>query len=267
MSDSARLERRGSVADRRSPLGDRRGQVVDRRGLFADRRRANEVRYRAPLDGELQAQLAAWQDAQRQRIAADLHDAIGSSLCTIRLKLQDVVEKSQPGEGMWMPETPLLEVIADVSRAMEEVRRIAMDLRPAILDDLGIDATIRWLARQLEASGQGIRVEKHVEIAERSIPDSLKTAIFRIAQESLNNVVKHSNARTVRIALHEDDLHLHLTVADDGRGFALESLDTGAHFGVANMRQRASGTGGALVIKSAPGSGTVVTCSWARPAR
>lgn len=265
------FERRVNVTDRRSPTGDRRGRLVDRRGIFADRRRATEARYRAPLDSQLQAQLSAWQDDERRRIAADLHDSIGSSLCTIRLKLQDAIEKLPTKERMWLPTAPLLEVVADVSRAMEEVRRIAMDLRPAILDDLGIVATISWLARQLEALQKDIRVEKRVEVAEHSIPESQKTAIFRIVQESLNNIVKHSSARTVRIDLRADDQHLLLTVEDDGQGFSmpkvLESLDSSAHFGVANMRQRANSSGGVLVIKSEPGGGTVVSCAWARPTR
>lgn len=272
-SDTSKVEfdRRVNVTDRRSETGDRRGRLVDRRGIFADRRRATEVRYRAPLDSQLQAQLSAWQDAERRRIAADLHDSIGSSLCTIRLKLQDAIEKLPAKEGMWLPTAPLLEVVADVSRAMEEVRRIAMDLRPAILDDLGIVATINWLARQLEALQKDIRVEKRIEVAEQGIPELQKTAIFRIVQESLNNIVKHGNARVVRIELHEGDQYLQLTVADDGEGFSmpevLESLDSSAHFGVANMRQRANSSGGVLVIKSEPGRGTVVNCTWARPAR
>jgi signal transduction histidine kinase len=265
------FERRVNVGDRRAAGGDRRMHLVDRRGVFADRRRATEARYRAPLDSQSQAQLSAWQDAERRRIAADLHDSIGSSLCTIRLKLQDTIEKlPQKGDG-GMPSVPLLEVVADISRAMEEVRRIAMDLRPAILDDLGIVATISWLARQHEASGTGIRMDKQVEVREQSIPDPQKTAIYRIVQESLNNVVKHSGAQTVRITLREVDQQLQLEVVDDGHGFAmpqvLERLDPGVHYGVANMRQRATSSGGELVIKSRPGSGTVVRCTWPRRER
>jgi len=265
------FDRRGNVADRRAAGGDRRIHLVDRRGVFSDRRRATEARYRAPLDAQLHAQVAGWQDAERRRIAADLHDSIGSSLCTIRLKLQDAIEKLPSDTDAWKSSTPLLEIVADISRAMEEVRRIAMDLRPAILDDLGIVATISWLARQLEASKPGIRVEKRVDLVELNLPESQKTAIFRVAQEALNNVVNHSGARVARIELVEVDQRVQLTVTDDGQGFAmsrvLDSLNLSEHFGVANMRQRASSSGGELVIRSEPGGGTVVTCTWPRPKR
>lgn len=261
------IERRGEVADRRSPRDDRRGRVFDRRGHFADRRRATEARYRAPLDSQLQEQLSAWQDTNRRRIAADLHDSIGSSLCTIRLKLLDAVGRlsEQPAQAS---AASLTEVVSDVSRAMDEVRRIAMDLRPAILDDLGIVATIGWLTRDLQESQKEIRIEKRIQVEEGRIPDSLKTAIFRIAQEGLNNVFRHSGARLARVTLREDDGELRLTIEDDGTGFAmssvLEGIDTGRHRGVANMRHRANGSGGVLTIKSAPGAGTVVGCAWPR---
>lgn len=259
------IERRGDTVDRRSTHDDRRGRSFDRRGHFADRRHATEARYRAPLDAQLQERLAAWQESNRRRIAADLHDSIGSSLCTIRLKLQDVVgdlsdDRAQARAGS------LTEIISDVSRAMEEVRRIAMDLRPAILDDLGIVATIGWLARDMQESQKDIRVENQIEVEEGRIPDSVKTAIFRIVQEGLNNVFRHSGARVVRVSLREDDCELRLAIEDDGEGFAMSSVlngfDTTRHHGVANMRHRANGSGGVLAIKSAPGAGTVVSCAW-----
>lgn len=261
------IERRGDVADRRSPLDDRRGRVFDRRGHFADRRRATEARYRAPLDSQLQENLSAWQDANRRRIAADLHDSIGSSLCTIRLKLLDAVGRL-PEDAAQDSVGSLTEIVSDVSRAMEEVRRIAMDLRPAILDDLGIVATIGWLARDLQGSQKKIQVEKRIEVEEGRIPDALKTAIFRIVQEGLNNIFSHSGARLARVTLRQDEAELRLTIEDDGKGFTmssvLEGIDTGRHHGVANMRQRANGSGGVLTIKSAPGAGTVVGCAWPR---
>ncbi len=263
-------ERRGNVVDRRSPVGDRRGRVVDRRGLFADRRRATEVRYRAPLDSQLQAQISAWQESERQRIAADLHDSIGSSLCTIRLKLEDAVGRLAEN-APHLSTASLAGIVSDVSMAMEEVRRIAMDLRPAILDDLGVVATIGWLARDLQGSRKDLQIEKRIDVEEGRIPESLKTAIFRIVQEGLNNVFKHSDARLVRVSLREDDLELRLTIEDDGKGFemstVLEGLDASRHYGVANMRQRANASGGVLTIKSAPGAGAVVSCAWARRER
>lgn len=261
-------ERRGSVVDRRAPHAERRGRILDRRGLFTDRRRATEVRYRAPLDSELQEQLAAWQESTRGRIAADLHDSIGSSLCTIRLKLQDAIGKLPQDSGL---AAPIAEIVSDVSRAVEEVRRISMDLRPAILDDLGIVATIGWLTRDLQGSQQETVIEKRIEVEEERIPDSLKTAIFRIVQEGLNNVLKHSDARHAHVTLREDERELRLTVEDDGKGFEISSVleqpSTSHHYGVSNMRHRANASGGVLSIKSRPGAGTTISCAWPRRER
>jgi signal transduction histidine kinase len=264
------VERRVSVGDRRSPHGERRGRVLDRRGLFTDRRRATEVRYRAPSDSELQEKLSAWQESTRGRIAADLHDSIGSSLCTIRLKLQDAASRL-PDESAQASAASLSEIVSDVSRAMDEVRRIAMDLRPAILDDLGIVATIGWLTRDLQSSQNEIEIEKHIEVEEERIPDSIKTAIFRIVQEGLNNVIKHSGARFARVTLREDERELRLMVEDDGKGFeissVLDKLNADQHYGVASMRHRANGSGGILMIKSESGVGTTISCAWPRRER
>jgi signal transduction histidine kinase len=259
------VDRRGNIVDRRSPLGDRRGRGVDRRGMFADRRQATEARYRAPLDTQLQARLSAWQESERRRVAADLHDAIGSSLCTIRLKLEEQIARTKEGAAQG-PTESLAAIVTDVSRAMEEVRRIAMDLRPAILDDLGIIATIGWLGRELVGAQKGIRVDKQLSVAEAEIPAPLKTPIFRIVQEALNNATKHSGAERVRVVLRQDATELRLAIEDDGKGFeiakVLANLDFSQHYGIANMRQRANSSGGLLMIKSAPGEGTVVSCVW-----
>lgn len=258
-------ERRGNIVDRRDRLPDRRGRVVDRRGLFADRRQATEALYRAPLDADGQTQLTAWQECERQRIAADLHDSIGSSLCTIRLKLQEVVAQLRENASP-APIEALTDIVSNVGRSMDELRRIAMDLRPSVLDDLGIVATIGWLSREIEGSQPGIRVEKHIAVREEDVPAPLKTPIFRILQEGLNNALKHSGARLLRVRLGRDETELQLTIEDDGRGFemwkVLQGLDISQHFGIANMRYRANSSGGKLSIKAAPNAGTVVTCTW-----
>jgi len=256
-------DRRGSVVDRRTRFADRRQRSVDRRGIFTDRRGATEVRYRAPPDTQMQAQLTAWQERERRRIAADLHDSIGSSLCTIRLKLQEAIGQLQQDASQ---AAPLKTIVSDVVRTMDELRRIAMDLRPSILDDLGIVATISWLSRELEGSQKGLRVERQIDVREQDIPGPLKTPIFRILQESFNNTLKHGGARLVRVSLRQDGAELRLTIEDDGAGFemtkVLQNQDFSQHVGIANMRQRANSSGGMLTIRSTPGAGVMVSCAW-----
>jgi len=260
-------DRRGGQVDRRSGAGDRRGGPADRRGAIADRRGAVEARYRAPRDAQFHGQLAAWQERERTRVAADLHDSIGSSLCTIRLKLQEATGRIREEAPQCSP-APLEEIASDIATAMDEVRRVARDLRPAILDDLGIVATIGWLCRELERSQTGVRIAVQCDLKEADVPNPLKTPVFRILQEGLNNTLKHSGARNVRVALGQVDDELRLTIEDDGKGLdvvnVLHGIDGSQHFGILNMRHRANSSGGSLSIRSSPGEGVVLTCAWPR---
>jgi signal transduction histidine kinase len=153
-----------------------------------------------------------------------------------------------------------------LQKASEEVRAIVMNLRPSILDNLGILATINWFCRQYEGIYTGIRIEKTIHIRERDVPDHLKTAIFRILQEAFNNIAKHSNAREAHLALETNGERIELAVRDNGRGF-----DAGARFqkdgaengfGITGMKERVELSGGVFSIQSAPGDGACVRASW-----
>jgi len=261
------VDRRQGQIDRRGGAGDRRSGPTDRRGAIADRRDAIEARYRAPGDAQFHGQLAAWQERERMRVAADLHDSIGSSLCTIRLKLQEAIgqiREDTPNCSL----APLEAIASDIATAMDEVRRVARDIRPAILDDLGIVATIGWLCRELERSQAGVHIAVQCDLKEADVPNPLKTPVFRILQEGLNNTLKHSGARNVRVALGQVEDEIRLTIEDDGKGLdvvnVLHGLDDNKHFGILNMRHRANSSGGSLSIRSSPGEGLVLTCAWPR---
>ena len=149
---------------------------------------------------------------------------------------------------------------------VEEVRRISMGLRPSTIDDLGLVATISWHCREFQASYPGIRVETRIEVTEEDIPMPLKIVAYRILQEALNNVAKHSEAQRVAVALRLADGSLELTVRDSGRGFdantesgAADPVET---FGLRSMRERALLSGGGLSLESSPGAGTLVRAAW-----
>jgi signal transduction histidine kinase len=157
-------------------------------------------------------------------------------------------------------------LVGIVQNTLEEVRRIIMDLRPSTLDDIGILATISWFCREFENLYQDIRIERHIEVKEEEIPVSIKTVIFRVLQEALNNVSKHSRASRVKLRLRKNESRLELVLEDNGRGFnykkaaSLVSLERG--FGLASMRERVELAGGSFDLKAREGGGTRIRAAW-----
>ena len=141
-----------------------------------------------------------------------------------------------------------------------------MDLRPSILDDLGLLATLSWFCRRFQTIYSGIRVDQEIAIEEREVADSLKIVIYRIIQEAMNNVVKHSKADLVRLCLRKIDDRMELILQDNGRGFAAEKAlsmeNTGRGLGLTSMRERVELSGGSLAIESTEGKGTVIRAWW-----
>jgi signal transduction histidine kinase len=153
-----------------------------------------------------------------------------------------------------------------VQDAVEEVRRISRNLRPSILDDLGILATISWFCREFEKIYPGIHIEKQIEVPEKDVPDSCKIVIYRVLQEALNNIAKHSQADLVRLSIKGLEGKIELTIADNGAGFDMENVLSGERsergLGIASMKERAQLSGGSLSIESLRGTGTTVCASW-----
>jgi signal transduction histidine kinase len=210
--------------------------------------RTAEVRF-------LSARLLAAQEEERKRIAIDLHDGIGGSLSAIKYQVEAATRIEDLGA-----------TVAFLQGIMEECRRIQLDLRPPLLDDLGLLATFNWLIREFQKRTPGVTVEKRLEIEEGAIPEALRTVIFRIAQEALNNIAKYSRAAGVQFSLRKVNGALELVVRDNGQGFevekALAKKETERGLGLASMRERAGLSGGTFAIESTPGKGTVVQAVW-----
>jgi signal transduction histidine kinase len=148
-----------------------------------------------------------------------------------------------------------------IQRSMEDVRRIGMNLRPALLDDLGLLPTIGWFVREYQTTYPSIRVKKQTEIEEAQLPDPLKAVIYRILQEAMNNIAKHSKANLVSIFLmRKKDDRIELVIEDNGIGFDRESVKRG--LGLGSMRERAELSVGSFDIESVKGRGTVIRASW-----
>jgi len=213
----------------------------------------------------LSRQLITSQEEERRLIAVELHDGIGQTLSAIKFKVEmglKEMKRKDPHECIEL-QAP---VVSMVQGAVEEVRRISKNLRPPILDDLGIVATISWFCREFMKIYENVRVEKEILLKEETVPGELKISIFRVLQEALNNVVKHSEADLVRVVLKKDEQWIVLLIEDNGSGFdvevALGSRDPGAGMGLAGMKERTTLSGGSFEIDSAPGKGVRIRASF-----
>jgi PAS domain S-box-containing protein len=214
----------------------------------------------------LSTQLLMVQEEERRRVALDVHDSLGSRLAGLKIRLATM--RDMPEEAEVMPVASMLDkILPFVEESIMEVRRIQNALRPPLLDDLGLKATLRWLSREFRESMPQIAVETTIEVEEEEIPDSLKIVMFRICQEALNNTAKHSAADLVRISLGRVRDKLELVVRDNGRGFDLGGVSgkrgEKGGLGLSSMRERTQLSGGDFSVETGDGSGTTVRAVWA----
>lgn len=198
------------------------------------------------------------QESERQHIARELHDEIGQVLTAVKINLQSIQRLGPDSD--WTP--PLFESIGIVDEALGRVRELSIELRPSLLDDLGLSAALRWYVDRY-AQRTGIRAEVMNGFEEEGrLPRELETACFRIAQEALTNVVRHARANSVSVKLERLRERLVLTISDDGIGFDVEGLfsnaSTMAALGLRGMEERALAVRGKIEIESALQNGTRV---------
>jgi PAS domain S-box-containing protein len=211
----------------------------------------------------LSSQLLVAQEKERKRIAGDLHDTISASLSAIRFIVENIHDQAKQ-EAVGPESLELL--ITRIQQTIEETRRIMADLRPSVLDDLGIVPATNWFCREFQRTYSCISIEKQIYIEESDVPDSLKTPIFRIFQEALNNVAKHSKATDVNLRLQKTAGGIELMIQDNGQGFDLEKAqspeNSGKGLGLTSMRERVELSHGSFSIESTRGKGTVIRASW-----
>jgi len=200
------------------------------------------------------------QEDERKRIARDLHDDVAQSLLLIIQRLDTTLSSTRPRLSASLKDN--IEAIhSQAVETLQILRHYARDLRPPILDDLGLVATLEWMAEDLT---KNYGIDTHAEILgnEQSLPAELQLLLFRIAQEALTNIRKHANASRAWITLEFDDKAV-LTVKDNGKGFELPQrigdLASAARLGLVGMQERARLMGGSLTLQSELGQGTTVT--------
>jgi signal transduction histidine kinase len=251
------LKVRGRTQELREANRGLRNEVV--------RRKAAEAALRAS-HGELailSQQLILAQENERLRISRELHDSVGQSLAAIKYSLERAAEMlRRPGLGDPWP--VLTQAIRGTQETADSIRTIATNLRPTTLDDMGAASAVGGFCQQFADVYQSIVVEAVVSAADVEIPDRLATAVFRSAQELLNNVAKHAEAKVVRVELRREALLLILEVRDDGIGIAASGYPASTlhGHGIRNLRERAEMTGGSFLLRPRPEGGTVARISW-----
>jgi signal transduction histidine kinase len=215
--------------------------------------RENARQLRALSQRVLQAQ-----ETERRRVALELHDEIGQSLTAIKINLQSHQRfKDQTLEQV------NTENLAMVETALQQVRRMALALRPSVLDDLGLLPALRWMSNQVATrSGFEVHFLPEEAVVPGRLSPELESACFRIAQEALSNIARHAQATQVDVELSQNSDTLTLVVRDDGCGFDAAAMQSraleGGSLGVLGMQERAMLVGGRLSIEAIPGNGCAV---------
>ncbi|HEY8555149.1 MAG TPA: PAS domain S-box protein [Burkholderiales bacterium] len=238
-----------------------RGEVARLVGVCLDiteRKRAEQrLREYAHRLESLSQRLLEAQETERRRIARELHDQIGQDLSVIKINLQAL--KRLPGATSFGGHID--ETVRIVEGVLATARNLSVELRPSMLDDLGLAAALRWyLDRQAQRAGVALHFA--VDSFDMRLAPAIETACFRLAQEALTNILRHAEARHVHVTLRAHGQELEMRIMDDGKGFDVEAArmraSRGESFGLLGMEERALLAGGRLEILSTPGEGTRV---------
>ncbi|HEX4633445.1 MAG TPA: sensor histidine kinase, partial [Gemmatimonadales bacterium] len=194
-------------------------------------------------------------EAERTRIAREIHDELGQALTGVKMDLAWVRSRLPADRAIQERFDAVGELLED---AVQIGRRISSDLRPGVLDDLGLVAALQWQAREFtKRTGIAVRIDAPDDVP---VPDERATAAFRICQEALTNVSRHSGATRVQVEVTAQDQALSVVIQDNGRGFDVGPAKAGS-FGLLGMQERAEAWGGAVRVESNVGGGTTVTLS------
>ena len=245
------------LKSRLSRLGPAVRRALREAGERAERKRAEEQLLESHEQlRALSAHLQSVREQERTRIAREVHDELGQALTSLKLALSRL--------GRQLPRTlkshaqNVKPLVARIDSTIQTVRRIATELRPGILDDLGLVAAIEWQANDFQEH-TGIRCQVSAMVKEPVLNQELTTAFFRIFQETLTNVIRHARATRVEVQLRRENGSLLLEVKDNGLGISEAQISGTQSIGLRGMRERAELLGGQLSIQAHQGQGTAVT--------
>jgi signal transduction histidine kinase len=224
--------------------------------------RQNRRRYEEILNGrkvleQLSARLVDAQETERRAISRELHDQVGQMLNAVLVDAANLAKRIPPDDAVSRRYLDNIRTFADSS--VNSIRDIALLLRPSMLDDLGLIPALEWQAREVSRR-TGMKVEVSAENVPDSLPDGVRTCVYRVVQEALHNVSRHSGAKSATITVRDQAGALLLSVTDDGRGFDPERT---RGLGLLGMEERIRQLGGHFEVESAPGKGTSLRVSLA----
>jgi len=249
-----------------SPVFDESGTFRGGIAAFTDvtsiKQAAEALRESEEQFRSLACRLLSAQEDERKRIAGELHRRIDASLSAVKFNLEALRKRIEKNEVAPEALAGLISMIQDV---MNESRRIIEDLRPAMLDDLGIAATTGWFCKEFQRTFPDIDIERKIAVKDGEVPESLKIVIFRVIQEAFHNIARSSRTERVDLSLTQRDGAIELCIEDNGIGFDLHSVlseQNSSEVGLTCMKERTELSGGSFVIESGSEKGTRICASW-----
>lgn len=204
---------------------------------------------------ELTAHLQVVREEERTRIAREIHDELGQQLTALKMDASLISKKINNGDKVITEK--LSNMISLIDDTVKTIRRISSDLRPGILDDLGLIPALEWQGEEYEKR-TGIKLQFHTNVTDITLEREISTNIFRIFQEALTNIIRHSHATQIETSVLKNENNLVLSIKDNGRGFELDKLKNKRSWGIVGMKERASLLNGEFVIESEKLKGTTI---------
>jgi signal transduction histidine kinase len=236
-----------------SPGADQ--EAFERSPTFEAERRARTVAQALREAKSLARRLVEVQENERRSIARELHDEAGQALASLRYGLR-LLER-EIAEGGSTTER-VAELMQRIDAVIDSLHRLVADLRPASLDHLGLEAALREYARSAGSKfGLAVRFKARGFGSDR-LPQVVETALYRVVQEAMVNVVRHARATRVDVLLERHGERVLVMIEDDGAGFEPDRVESGNHFGLLGLQERAEALGGTLTVESTPGAGTTI---------
>lgn len=208
----------------------------------------------------LSAKVISVQEIERRHLAMELHDEIGQQLTALKILLINLV--NYQGEELQAERKKAINI---TEQLLTQVRELTLNLRPTMLDDLGLIAALYWFFNRFTQQTK-IKVIHNIDpLDDRRFPDIIETTIFRVIQEALTNIARHARVNEVMVTLNIEPRHLRLSIVDSGKGFNIHQVSPGHSTGISSMRERVSLAGGKFNIQSTPGEGTIIEAEFSLP--
>jgi len=245
-----------SVAPLLDLEGETRGILILTQDVTERKNAEEELKNSQAQLRNLVARLQSIREEERRLIAREIHDELGQSLTALKMDLYWLKNRIPKDQKSQLEKTKSMSKLID--KTIQRIKRISAELRPGLLDYLGLPAAVEWEGKEFQ-NRTGIKCEVNIHSEDITLDQDRSTAVFRIFQETLTNAARHANATRVKVSLKEKTGKLELQVRDNGKGITEEQISDPKSFGLIGMRERAQFLGGEVEIKGVQDKGTTVT--------